>query len=49
MLGLLRHPTKGFWETTQTGHHLGIDIDTTTGYFFAPATELQKLFKQARQ
>jgi hypothetical protein len=47
-LGLLRHPSKGLWEPTQYGHHLGIDIDTTTGYFFAPAEKLQKLAKQAR-
>jgi hypothetical protein len=36
ILGLLRHPSKGFWEPTQYGHHLGIDIDTATCYFFAP-------------
>jgi hypothetical protein len=28
---------------------MGIDIDTTTGYFFAPATKLRKLAKQAGQ
>jgi hypothetical protein len=27
---------------------MGIDIDTTTGYFFAQAKKLQKLAKQAR-
>jgi hypothetical protein len=27
---------------------MGIDIDTTTGYFFAPAEKLHKLAKQAR-
>jgi hypothetical protein len=43
-LGLLRHPSKGFWEPTQYGHHRGIDIDTTTCYFFAPAAR-----QQARQ
>jgi hypothetical protein len=47
-LGLLRHPSKGFWEPTQYGHHLGIDINTTTCYFFAPTEKLQKLAKQAR-
>jgi hypothetical protein len=26
-LGLLRHPTKGFWTPAHVGHHLGIDID----------------------
>jgi hypothetical protein len=30
-LGLLRHPTKGFWTPAQVGHHLGIDIDTALG------------------
>jgi hypothetical protein len=47
-LGLLRHPSKGCWEPAQYGHHLGIDIDTATSYFFAPAEKLQKLAKQAR-
>jgi hypothetical protein len=28
---------------------MGIDIDTTTGYFFALASKLQKLAEQARQ
>jgi hypothetical protein len=48
-LGLLRQLSKGFWEPTQYGHHMGIDIDTRTCYFFAPAAKLQKLAKQARQ
>jgi hypothetical protein len=47
-LGLIRHPSKGFWEPTQYGHRLGIDIGTTTCYFFAPAEKLQKLAKLAR-
>jgi hypothetical protein len=34
-LGLLRHPTKGFWAPAQVGHDLGIDIDTASGYFYA--------------
>jgi hypothetical protein len=46
--GLLRHPSKGFWEPTQYGHHMGIDIDTATCYLFAQAEKLQKLAKQAR-
>jgi hypothetical protein len=29
-VGMLRHPTKGLWIPSQVGHHLGIDIDTTT-------------------
>jgi hypothetical protein len=40
-LGLICHPTKGFSEPTQTGHNMGIDIDTATGYFFAPFAKLQ--------
>jgi hypothetical protein len=35
-LGLLRHPTKGFWQPTQVDHYPGIDIDTTSCYFYAP-------------
>jgi hypothetical protein len=30
-LGLLRHPTKGFWEPTQFGYNTGINIDSPTG------------------
>jgi hypothetical protein len=26
-IGLLRHPTKGFWQPTQIGHHLRISLD----------------------
>jgi hypothetical protein len=26
-LGMLRHPTKGFWEPTLFNHHRGINID----------------------
>jgi hypothetical protein len=48
-LGLLRHPSKGFLEPTQYGHHMGIDIDTTTCYFSALAAKLKKLAKQAQQ
>jgi hypothetical protein len=48
-LSLLRHPTKGFWEPTKYGHHMGIDIDTTIGYFFARAAKLHKITTQARQ
>jgi hypothetical protein len=44
-LGLFRHPSKGSWEPTQYGHHLGIDIDTSTCYFFAVASKLLELAK----
>jgi hypothetical protein len=47
-LGLFRHPTKGLWEQTKFGHHLGVSIDSTTWYFFAPADKLLKISKQAR-
>ena len=47
-LGLLRHPTKGFWTPAQVGHHLGIDIDTASGYFYAPEQKLHKIAQQAR-
>jgi hypothetical protein len=42
-LGLLRHPTKGFWTPTQVGHHLGIDIDTASDYFYAPESKFAKI------
>jgi hypothetical protein len=42
-LGLLRHPSKGFWEPTQYGHHMDSDIDTTTCSFFAAEAKLRKL------
>jgi hypothetical protein len=29
-VGLLRHPTTGVWTPAQVGHHLGIDINTST-------------------
>jgi hypothetical protein len=45
VIGLLGHPTKGLWEPTQTGHLMGIDIDTATGNLFALAEKLEKLSK----
>jgi hypothetical protein len=47
-LGLLRHPTKDFWAPTQVGHHLDIDIDTASGYFYAPEQKLTKIAQHAR-
>jgi hypothetical protein len=47
-LGLLRHPTKGLWTLAQVGHHLGIDINTTSGYFYAPEAKLNKIAQHAR-
>eukprot|EP00873_Tetraselmis_striata_P021870 jgi/Tetstr1/442134/TSEL_030288.t1 len=48
-LGLLRNPAKGLWEPVQYGQHLGVDIDTATGYFYAPVDKLQRLARQAKQ
>jgi hypothetical protein len=46
-LGLLHHPTKGFWAPAQVGYHLGIDIDTSSGYFYAPELKLTKIAQHA--
>eukprot|EP00873_Tetraselmis_striata_P035645 jgi/Tetstr1/455909/TSEL_042690.t1 len=48
-LGMLRNPAKGLWEPVQYGQHLGVDIDTATGYFYAPVDKLQRLARQAKQ
>eukprot|EP00873_Tetraselmis_striata_P021203 jgi/Tetstr1/441467/TSEL_029712.t1 len=48
-LGLLRNPAKGLWEPVQYGKHMGVDIDTTTGCFYAPVDKLQRLARQAKQ
>eukprot|EP00873_Tetraselmis_striata_P045582 jgi/Tetstr1/465846/TSEL_010466.t1 len=48
-LGLQRNPAKGLWEPVQYGQHLGVDIDTATGYFYAPVDKLQRLARQAKQ
>eukprot|EP00873_Tetraselmis_striata_P017506 jgi/Tetstr1/437770/TSEL_026424.t1 len=49
IMGLLRSPAKGLWEPVQYGQHLGVGIDTATGYFYAPADKLQRLARQAKQ
>eukprot|EP00873_Tetraselmis_striata_P018439 jgi/Tetstr1/438703/TSEL_027252.t1 len=46
-LGLQRNPTKGFWEPCQFGMHLGVDIDSAPGMFYAPADKLNRLSRQA--
>eukprot|EP00873_Tetraselmis_striata_P025854 jgi/Tetstr1/446118/TSEL_033718.t1 len=46
-LGLQRNPTKGFWEPCQFGRHLGVDIDSASGMFYAPADTLNRLSRQA--
>eukprot|EP00873_Tetraselmis_striata_P034851 jgi/Tetstr1/455115/TSEL_041967.t1 len=48
-LGLLRNPSKGLWEPVQYGQHLGVDIDTAMGNFYAPVDKLQRLARQAKQ
>eukprot|EP00873_Tetraselmis_striata_P014463 jgi/Tetstr1/434727/TSEL_023780.t1 len=48
-MGLLRNPAKGLWEPVQYGQHLGVDIDTATGYLYAPVDKLQRLARQAKQ
>eukprot|EP00873_Tetraselmis_striata_P021227 jgi/Tetstr1/441491/TSEL_029722.t1 len=45
-LGMQRNPTKGLWEPVQYGQHLGVDIDTATGYSYALADKLQPLARQ---
>eukprot|EP00873_Tetraselmis_striata_P004943 jgi/Tetstr1/425207/TSEL_015668.t1 len=46
-LGLQRNPTKGFWEPCQLGMHMGVDIDSASGMFYAPADKLNRLSRQA--
>jgi hypothetical protein len=48
-LGLLRHPTKGFWTPPQIGHRIGTDINTASCYFYAPESKLIKIEQQAKQ
>ena len=49
MLGIRRHPTKGWWdEPTQRLEHLGLDVDTEAGLFRVPPAKLAKLMGQAR-
>ena len=47
-LGLGRNPKKGHWEPTQICEHLGLQIDTTTSTFRAPASKLQAIATLAR-
>eukprot|EP00873_Tetraselmis_striata_P005682 jgi/Tetstr1/425946/TSEL_016298.t1 len=39
----------GLREPVQYGQYLGVEIDTATGYFHAPADKLQRLARQAKQ
>eukprot|EP00873_Tetraselmis_striata_P016608 jgi/Tetstr1/436872/TSEL_025648.t1 len=48
-LGLQRNPTKGNWEPCQFGRHLGVDIDSASGMFYAPVDKLDRLSRQATQ
>eukprot|EP00873_Tetraselmis_striata_P003708 jgi/Tetstr1/423972/TSEL_014583.t1 len=47
-LGMQHNPAKGLWEPDRYGQRLGVDIDTATGYFHAPADKLQRLARQAK-
>jgi hypothetical protein len=46
---LLRHPTKGCWAPSQIGHHMGIDIDRASCYFYAPESKVAKIAKPTKQ
>eukprot|EP00873_Tetraselmis_striata_P005540 jgi/Tetstr1/425804/TSEL_016183.t1 len=46
-LGLQRNPTKGFWEPCHFGMHLGMDIDSASGMFYAPTDKLNRLSRHA--
>jgi hypothetical protein len=48
-LGLFRHPIKGLRTPAQVGHHLGIDIDTSSSYFNALESKVAEIAKQAKQ
>eukprot|EP00873_Tetraselmis_striata_P018209 jgi/Tetstr1/438473/TSEL_027028.t1 len=42
-LGLHRNPKRGFWDPCKFGRHLGVDIDSASGMFYAPADKLEQL------
>jgi hypothetical protein len=46
-LGVKRNPSKGLWEPTQVGDHLGLTTDLLSGEFRAPIDKLQALSKHA--
>eukprot|EP00873_Tetraselmis_striata_P018203 jgi/Tetstr1/438467/TSEL_027022.t1 len=46
-LGLQRNPTKGFWEPCKFGRHIGVDIDSASGMFYASADKLNRLIGRA--
>eukprot|EP00873_Tetraselmis_striata_P007845 jgi/Tetstr1/428109/TSEL_018164.t1 len=47
-LGLERHAEKVFWEPSPFSHHLGINIDSAAGLFYAPEAKLLKLAGHAK-
>ena len=47
-LGLIRHPSKGYWEPVQVGEHLGLEIDTRQGLFCAPVGKLARISTLAK-
>eukprot|EP00873_Tetraselmis_striata_P011873 jgi/Tetstr1/432137/TSEL_021594.t1 len=46
-LGLQRNPTKDFWELCQFSRHMGVDIYSASGMFYAPADKRDRLSRQA--
>lgn len=48
MLGLTRHPEKGYWEPTQRLEHLGLDVDLEAGLFRVPPAKIDGLMRHAR-
>jgi hypothetical protein len=47
-LGSLRYPTKGFRTPSRVGHHLEVDIDKESSYFYAPESKPAKIAQQAK-
>eukprot|EP00873_Tetraselmis_striata_P010122 jgi/Tetstr1/430386/TSEL_020196.t1 len=45
--GCSETPQRAFWEPCQFGRHLGVDIDSASGMFYAPADKLNRLSRQA--
>jgi hypothetical protein len=48
LLGLGRNPKKGHWEPTRICEHLGLQIDSTTSTFRAPASKIHVIATLSR-
>ena len=48
LLGITRHPDKGWWEPSQRVEHLGLDVDTEAGLFRVPPRKVSELMRQGR-